>query len=348
MKERMSVGPVGFHSSLTYDPDKTELLGNTEYLNGFGVTSPNGQYTICGIDACSAVTLFVDDDLVYEKFLVGPYELAVANTGIAAVSGFTEGGYGDGNQMLYVWDADGNELVSEEMRATTESIVIDPTGQYAAVYTEQVLEKFDENTPWDFSVYILDIKDGTFRTRYTDQIPGVRTSGPRRKQIEKLQFVSGGSEIYIALSEQRDPTLDIDAPPKDDDDGEITAGNLAEVTGGPFKGETVRVDQVRGPEEKVTVLVDYEDYGSPSMEMDVRRDRIQRLTEEETPAESVRFEDLCEMTIDDIPANITLIDLNGNVVQKGHPRMSAFPAHYKLTDKAKKRLGVDADDKPGN
>lgn len=338
MAEPTSVGPSDSYASLTFDPAETELLENTEYHNLTSATSPDGTYTLCGVEECSAVVLFTNDELVYEKALVGPYELAVANTGTAVVSGFKEGGYGDGDHLLSVWDATGAELIVEELRATADSVFINQTGQYAAVYTEQILENHGENEPWDFSVYIVDIEAGTIRSRYTEQIPGVQAPGPRRKQIETLQFVSGNSEPYIALFEQRDPTFNSDALPERGENGTISVGDLAEVTEGPFKGDTVRVDQIRGDEEPVTVLVDYN--SARPMEMDVREDQLRQLAEEET-AEVPVEKALLEMTIDDIPDSVILIDLNGNIIQKGRPDMDAYPDHYQLTADAKKRLDYD-------
>lgn len=256
MAERMSVGPPDSYADLKYTPERTNRLEG-EYLNGFGETSPNGTYTVCCIDDCDTVTLFAEGNLVYEKPLTGSYDMAVANNGTAVVSGFTEGGYQDGDHLLYVWDDQGTELFSEELRATTSRIEINDSGAYAVIHTEQVLEQFDDATPWDSSIYVLDIGAGEMRARYTEQIPGIEPPGPRREQIERIGFVETADKTVVAL------------------------------------------------------------YG--------------RGTGEVPPD---------VLDLQDVPDDITVIDLDGNLIQRGEPHIDRYPDHYELTDEAKDRLGI--------
>lgn len=261
MAERTSVGPRDTYADLNYNPEVTDRLED-EYTNAFAETSPNGKYTICCIDECATVTLFENGDLVYEKSLVGQYDMAVADNGVAVVSGFTEGGYQDGDHYLFVWNSNGEELFTEELRATTDSIHINQAGEYAVIHTEQVLKKFDENTPWDFSVYILDINAGEFRARYTDQIPGIEPPGPRREQISRIDFVETDNATYIALYGR----------------------------------------------------------GTSDVEPDITN-------------------------IQEVPTDVTLIDLDGTMVQPGIPYIDRYPDHYALSDEAKERLkSMDAAD----
>lgn len=256
MADGTYVGPHDTMDGLQYDPAETERLEG-EYWDAFAETSPNGTYTICCIDECDTVTLFADDVLVFEKSLVGPYDMAVANNGTAIVSGFSEGGYQDGEHMLFVWDNQGTELFTDELRSTTDSVHINRTGEYGAIHTEQVLKQFDDNTPWDFSVYILDIGAGTLRTRYTEQIPGIEAPGPRRKQIKRINFIDTADIIYIALCGR----------------------------------------------------------GTPTLETDI-------------------------WDLQEVPEDITVIDLDGNILQKGIPHIDRYPDHYELSDDAEERLGI--------
>ena len=258
MSERISIMPESesiYDDDLTYDPSETEVLTEDTYFNTFGATSPNGQYTVCGIDKLSAVAFFDNTALTYEKSLTGPYHMAVSDEGVVVVCGFTEGGYQDGQCMLYVWDSDGTTRLEQELRAVVESVKIDSNGRYAAIHTGESLVSQGSQTDWDFSIYTLDLATNSFLTRYTGQIPGVEAPGPRRMQIQNFEFVNAGDTTAIALFEQRDGTLGQDV------------STVAEVS-------------------------------------------------------------------EDIP----VVDVSGNLIQRGRPDIDAHPDHYQLTAEAKEWL----------
>lgn len=189
------------------DDDPPDLEEPDEFLvQSYEVAqSPNSHYHVCTLERHNVVLLFKNSEFLFKKDVVDPQTPNVTNGGTVIVTGYTDGGYKEGEHFLYVWDDTGGTIFTTEFRAAADLVRVSNDARFIACHTSDVLYK--HSGTHDFTVYIIDLESESIRASYTDQIPGVSGGGGGGLQIREMRFVYDGTDPLLALFDGEQPAV---------------------------------------------------------------------------------------------------------------------------------------------
>lgn len=333
--------------------------------------SKNEKYALCQPDYRPEVLFFEDGEFVFkkEKFADpmgvpseggGGFNADITNDGTVAYGNYPPGeGYPEADErLLNIWDRQGNEIFSTSLQTTFSQLTFSPDGDFLTLMATEVLTSADsyKSSEYDHSVYILDVQDGQILGRYMDKIPGIEPKTRRNQdhyrkypQISAIEFVENSPDPLIALFESS-----IDATkflPTSN-----VVGNTVEVTDGSFKaekgekGEIVWAGETRNRErnrqldlDQGEVSVILESVPDLSEALTFTEDEIRILDNDQDSKSSLAPTGYIPKTLSEqnLPEEVTLIDIEGNIVNYGRPQMDNHPDAYVLTDEAKERFDLN-------
>lgn len=199
MQEQVDSTLVGDDSPGLDEPD-------TFFVSDYEVSqSPNGKYHVCTLEKHDAVVLFEEGEFQFKKRVVDPQTPNVTDDGTVIVTGYTDGGYKEGEHVLYVWNDAGGTVFTTELRAVANLVRVSRDARFVACHTSDVLYKYSGTH--DFTVYTIDLDAESIRASYTDQIPGVSGGGGGGLQIREMRFVYDGPAPLLALFDVDQPAV---------------------------------------------------------------------------------------------------------------------------------------------
>lgn len=123
------------------------VYGGEEYRNLTVESSENKEHYALYRD--STIFAISEDELIYEKSFDRVWDAAVSNDGILVLAAIAKAEDNDLGGTVYVFDIEGNEILSSEFDSNLVQVEISPDGRFAATCT------FNP----DRSAYIFDLED---------------------------------------------------------------------------------------------------------------------------------------------------------------------------------------------